>query len=176
MSITLPWMIKKQVPIRRSSDDFDSVNRLTPALEIEHLFENFLSSIPSFSTALSSMETDFWPSMDVHESEQMIEISAELPGMDEKDVKVTMSNDLLTISGEKRYEKDETKNDCRRFERRYGSFSRSIRLPTYTEFDKAEAEFKNGVLTVKLPKSAEFQKSVRSIPIKSANGGNGSNN
>ncbi|MBX9692306.1 MAG: Hsp20/alpha crystallin family protein [Cyanobacteria bacterium] len=101
------------------------------------------------------------------ETDKELLIKVELPGMTEKDLDISITGDLLTISGEKKQEKEETEKGWYRMERQYGSFSRSIPLPYEIDRDKAEALYKHGVLTVKLPKSAAQQKSAKSIAVKS---------
>jgi HSP20 family protein len=104
--------------------------------------------------------------VDVAERENEYEITAELPGMEEKDIEVNVSDDLLTIKGEKREEKEEKKKDYYVSERRYGSFQRSFSLPDGIDANKIEAKFINGVLTVILPKTPEAQKKQKKIEIK----------
>ena len=103
------------------------------------------------------------PSLEVNASDKELRVSAELPGLDEKDVEVLIDKDVLTIRGEKR---SETEDRERRFsERTYGRFERSIALPFEVEEDKAEASFQNGVLTVTLPKSARAKEKAKRIAI-----------
>jgi HSP20 family protein len=86
--------------------------------------------------------------------------------MDEKDIEVTLNNNSLTIKGEKKMEKEDKDRDYYRMERSYGSFTRTIPLPSEIETDKAEAYFKKGVLTVKIPKSAKAIEEKKKIKIK----------
>ena len=108
------------------------------------------------------------PTVDVSETDKAYEITAELPGMDEKNVEVKLANGSLTIKGEKQDEKEEKKKDYHMRERSYGSFERSFQVPDGVDADKIEANFKKGVLTVILPKSAEAQKAEKKITVKSA--------
>jgi HSP20 family protein len=108
------------------------------------------------------------PAVDLVEKEKEYEITAELPGMDEKNVEISVANGMLTIKGEKREEKEEKKKDYFLSERRYGSFRRSFRLPDGVDAGKIEAAIKNGVLKVTLPKTAEAQKPEKKIEVKSA--------
>ena len=108
------------------------------------------------------------PTVDISETDKAYEITAELPGMDEKNVEVKLANGLLTIKGEKQDEKEEKKKDYHMRERSYGSFERSFQVPDGVNADKIEANFKKGVLTVILPKSAEAQKAEKKITVKSA--------
>jgi HSP20 family protein len=100
--------------------------------------------------------------------EKAYEITAELPGMDESNIDVKVSDGTLTIKGEKKEEKEEKEKDYYLSERRYGSFQRAFAVPDGVDTDKIDAQFKNGVLTVTLPKTAEAQKSEKKIAIKKA--------
>ncbi len=106
------------------------------------------------------------PAVDVAEKDKEYEITAELPGMDQSNVEVKLSNGVLTIKGEKKEEKEEKKKDYYMSERRYGSFQRTFQVPDGVDADKVEASFKNGVLTVMLPKTPEAQKQEKKIAIK----------
>jgi HSP20 family protein len=106
------------------------------------------------------------PVVDVVEKEKEYQISAELPGLDEKDVEVSVSDDMLTIKGEKKEEKEEKAKNYYLSERRYGAFQRSFQLPSGVDAEKIEASFQKGVLTVTLPKTPEAQKKEKKIAIK----------
>lgn len=106
------------------------------------------------------------PAIDVVEKEKEYVISAELPGLDENDVDVSVSDDMLTIKGEKKEEKEEKAKNYYVAERRYGSFQRSFQLPTGVDSEKIDASFQKGVLTVTLPKTPEAQKKEKKIAIK----------
>ena len=108
------------------------------------------------------------PAVDVSETDKTYEITAELPGMDEKNVDVKFANGVLSIKGEKQDEKEEKKKDYYVRERSFGSFERTFQVPDGVDTDKIEASFKKGVLTVTLPKSAEAQKSEKKIAVKAA--------
>jgi HSP20 family protein len=105
------------------------------------------------------------PAVDVVEKDKAYEITAELPGMEEKDIEVKFADGVLSVTGEKKEEKEEKKKDWYLSERRYGSFQRAFRVPEGVDADKIEATFKNGVLTVSLPKSPEAIKREKKIPI-----------
>jgi HSP20 family protein len=98
------------------------------------------------------------PAVDFVETEEGYELTADLPGLDEKDVEVKIAGGVLTVKAEKEEEKEETKKDFHLRERRFGSFERALRMPEGVDTDKIEAHFKKGVLTVMLPKTAEAQK------------------
>jgi len=111
-------------------------------------------------------ESKWLPSVDVEENGKMITVKAEVPGMDEKDISVTLSDNVLTISGEKRQENTREESGKRYVvtERKYGSFSRSITLPEGIKADKIKASFRKGVLSVDIPKDESAQ--PRKIEIK----------
>ncbi|ENN85265.1 heat shock protein HSP20 [Rhizobium freirei PRF 81] len=140
--------------------------------EIDRLFEDFtpahwhrpfgrLSRGRTFVVATA-------PAIDVIEREHAYEISAELPGIDAKDIDVKLSNSTLTIKGEKHDVKEEKDKEYYLSERRYGSFERNFQLPEGVDTGKIEASFVNGVLTIVLPKTAEARKNERKIAIKGA--------
>jgi HSP20 family protein len=108
------------------------------------------------------------PAVDVAESEKAYEVTAELPGLDEKDVEVNVAEGRLTIKGEKQEAKEEKKKDYYLHERHFGSFERSFEIPDSVDTDKIEAAFKKGVLTVTLPKKPEAQKPAKKINVKAA--------
>ena len=108
------------------------------------------------------------PRVDVAETERAIEISAELPGMTEKDLEVSLSEHALTIKGEKREETEEKKKDFHVHERSYGRMHRTIQLPDGVDLDKAKASFKNGVLKVELPKTEQARTRVRKVEVQAS--------
>jgi HSP20 family protein len=107
----------------------------------------------------------FTPSVDVVESDNEVKVIAELPGLDDKDIDVSLSDDTLTIKGEKKHENERKGRDYYRMERAWGSFSRSVALPCEVVSDKAEAVFDKGVLTISLPKSGEAAAKSRKIKV-----------
>lgn len=108
------------------------------------------------------------PAIDIIEKDAAYEVTAELPGMDEKNIDVQVANGNLIIKGEKKEEKEEKKKDYYVHERYFGSFERSFRVPETVDSDKIESTFKKGVLTVVLPKKAQAQKPGKKIEIKAA--------
>jgi HSP20 family protein len=143
--------------------------------EIDRLFDDF--GFGSLRMPRSPFEMEpFWraaepgfakmPAVDIANTDKAYEITAELPGMDEKNVEVKLANGVLTIKGEKKEEKEEKQKDYHLSERRFGSFQRSFTLPEGIDSDKIDATFKDGVLTVTLPKTAESQKREKQIAIK----------
>ena len=108
------------------------------------------------------------PTLDVKENEKEIVVKADLPGMDEKDINLTIHNGVLSLRGEKKSEHTDQRDNYHVMERSYGSFQRSIRLPETIDEDKAEARFDKGVLTITLPKRPEMVGAQKKIEIKGA--------
>ncbi len=105
------------------------------------------------------------PAIDIVEKDKTFEVTAELPGLDAKNIELQLADGMLTIKGEKQEEKEEKTKDRYVSERRYGSFRRSLQVPGSVDVDKIEASYKSGVLTVTLPKSPEAQKKEKTIPV-----------
>lgn len=165
ISDLIPWRKKDQDLAERQQAE----NRLLDLRsQIDRLFDDFYSGNFSLSSFLRDYEGmgDFSPRMDLEESEKEITISAELPGLKPEDVDISLENNTLTISGEKRVEKEDQGKRYYRVERSYGSFSRRIPLPAEVEEDRIDASLKDGLLKVTLPKSKEAQAKSRRIPIK----------
>ena len=108
------------------------------------------------------------PAIDMSEDEKAYKISAELPGIDAKDIDVSVSGDMLVLKGEKRQEKEEKDKNYHFSERSYGSFQRAFELPESVDRNKVAADFSKGVLTVTLPKTAEAQRPAKKIEVKSS--------
>lgn len=108
----------------------------------------------------------FTPRIDVRDEDNQIKIDAELPGMSEKDVDISLSGDAIVIKGEKKQETEEKEKNYYRMERSYGSFERAIPLPADIDRNKVEASFKNGVLSITMPKTKEAVEATKKIPIK----------
>lgn len=143
---------------RESMNPFTALQR-----EIDHLFNDFTQVWPAFG---SSNVADLTPSMDVVETDKEIEITAELPGLKEKDVQVNIADNVLTIRGEKKSEKEEKDKNYRLYERSYGSFSRTLELPAGIDPDAIKATLSNGVLKVTVQKAAPSQ--VKKVEVKAA--------
>ena len=145
--------------------------------DVGRLFDNFPSTFwrspfrsPLFDAGPLWQGASSWgavPAVDVVEKDNAYEITAELPGMDEKNVEVTSSEGMLTIKGEKEESKEEKEKDYHLSERRYGSFRRTFSVPAGVDANKIEATFKKGVLTVTLPKSTDAQKKEKKIAVAS---------
>jgi HSP20 family protein len=132
--------------------------------EIDRLFEDFGRGFPSFGMREGAHE--MMPAIDVTETDGQIEVTAELPGLEEKDVDVDVADNVLTIRGEKKAEKEDKQKDYRVVERSYGSFYRAFELPPGVEPDKIKADYSKGVLKVIVPKPAPKQ--AKKIDVKSA--------
>jgi HSP20 family protein len=162
----IPWgHEKKDVSKSESGHPFFALQN-----EMNRMFDNFSKSVFDFSPVSKGMKfpTDLTPKVDVVEYENEFKVTAELPGMEEIDIDVSFSNEVLVIKGEKKEEKEEKKEDYCLTERSYGSFQRAIPLTSGIDRDKIDAKFKNGVLKVVLPKTEEAQKESKKIKI---NGG-----
>lgn len=138
---------------------FREVSRLRR--EMDRLWEDFFG--PG-RRALQPMEQIWAPALDVSESGDRVTIKAEVPGMDVKDIEISMVGDVLTIKGEKKAEKEEKGESFHIMERSYGSFSRGVRLPAPVHAEKIEATYKDGVLTITCPKKEEVK--PKAIEIK----------
>jgi HSP20 family protein len=140
--------------------------------QVDRLFHDFETGF--LQSPLHRDVDNFWrrdlafpvtPAVDIVEKDNAFEITAKLPGLDAKNIELSISDNLLTIKGEKKEEKEEKTKDRYVSERRYGSFRRSVQLPASVDAGKIEANYKSGILTVTLPKSAEAQKKQTVIPI-----------
>lgn len=130
--------------------------------EMDKLWDRFFGQRP----LAGGLAEEWLPSVDISETEDKLLIKAELPGLETKDVNVSISGDLLTIKGEKKKEKEE-KNEHHYYMERYsGSFERSFRIPVSVKADKIEAVFDKGVLKVTLPKMEEAKKKEIEIKVK----------
>jgi HSP20 family protein len=128
--------------------------------DIDRLFDDvFSGSMPTLGFGRSMMS---WPSVEVSETDREIRITADIPGMSDKDIEVRVEDGVLTLRGEKKSETDD--NDRGYSERFYGRFERRIALPSGVDHEAAKADFRNGVLTVSLPKAEEAERGRR-IPI-----------
>jgi len=133
--------------------------------EMSRLMDRFSRAFSGSEISEREEPWKFVPSVDVSETDNEIHVSAELPGMEEKDIDVSLSGNHLIIRGEKKTEKEKKDKQYYRKESSYGSFHRSIPLPTEVEEDKIEATFKKGVLKIDLPKSQEARKGRKKIEI-----------
>lgn len=131
--------------------------------EMNRLFLDFFGRTPGRRVAAEAL----WaPIMDIEETKDDIIVKAEIPGMTKDDVKIQVTGDLLTISGERKREEETKEKTYHRIERSYGQFQRMITLPSEVQSSKAKASYENGVLTIKLPKSEEVKPKEISIEVK----------
>lgn len=107
---------------------------------------------------------DWTPSLDISETKDALTVKAEIPGIDSKDISVSVDGQMLTIKGEKKHEKEEKDEQFYRTERAYGAFARTVRLPTSVDASKVTASYKNGLLTVTMPKTPGAKGNL--IPVK----------
>jgi len=142
-------------------DLFGSMRR-----EIDKVFEDF-GRRPHLPEFVSKQGSALSPRIDVGESDTAMEVTVELPGVDEKDIDVTLADNVLTIKGEKKSESTDTEKDYHVVERSYGSFMRRMRVPFNVGADNVEAHFDKGVLTVRLPKPPEVGAQATKVAIKS---------
>jgi HSP20 family protein len=148
-------------PVQRYADPFSAMRA-----EFDRVFDNFLGRGFGGFPALGRTEgMMIQPNIDVRETDKELVVEAELPGLEEKDVNVTLNNGILTLKGEKKSEREEKKDDYHLMERSFGSFQRSFRVGDMVDADKVSAAFANGVLKVTMPKKAEAVKAEKRIPI-----------
>lgn len=158
----IPWKKNRDTALAREEDN--------PLVELHQrmndLFDNFFEGwgMPSMAPAKA---WSLSPRVDVSETDDEVRVAAELPGMDEKDIEVTLENGLLTIRGQKKQEQETKKRNYHVVECSYGEFHRVIPLPVTVDEGKTEASFKKGVLTVTVPKTAEAKSRQRKIEITS---------
>lgn len=160
----IPWSRQENrlpVPVRPERDG-DSHPLLSLHREVNRLFDDVLRGFgtPAFTGLDRAVG---WPHVELAETDKELRITVELPGLDEKDVEITVEDGVLTLRGEKRSEIED--KDRGYSERSYGRFERRIGLPKSIDRDKANATFRNGVLTVTLPRTEIANENVRRIPV-----------
>jgi HSP20 family protein len=141
----VPWRREERSLAQPTGDPFNYLRS-----QINRVFDDFWGE--SWLRPLREMATGFWPQLDVTETDKEIKVSAEIPGVEPKDIDVSVEDGMLTIKGEKKYEREEKEKGNYRMERSYGSFERAIELPAEVEESKAKAEFKKGMLRLTLAK------------------------
>lgn len=162
----IPWSRQENrlpVPVSAERDRDDTTHPLLSLhREVNRLFDDVFRGfgVPSFG----GFDRGFsWPNLELAETDKELRVTAELPGLDEKDVEITVEEGVLTLRGEKRSEVDD--KDRGYSERSYGRFERRIALPRGVDREHVSATFRNGVLTVALPKTEAANENVRRIPI-----------
>lgn len=151
---------RKDVSVRKDADHPFTFFRK----EFDDLFDSFFRSVDV--KHLEPGTGSFSPRIDIVESEKEIRIKAELPGMDEKDIDVSLSGSILSIRGEKKEEKEDKGKDYYRMERSYGSFSRSVQVPADVDESKIRARMSKGVLNIILPKTEKAVEETKKIAVK----------
>lgn len=164
--------VAERAPAPQGWHPFESLRR-----EVDRLFEDFGRDLwrPAFGRPLFDIEPFMrrelaWggaPAVDIVEKDDAWEVTAEVPGMEEKDIEVTIAGGALTIKGQKQEDKEEKKKGYHLRERRFGSFERRFPLPEGVDADRSDATFRKGVLTVTLPKKPEARKPGKQIKVKS---------
>jgi HSP20 family protein len=149
----------------------ESARMLSPFEEMERRFEDL------FRRPFSLIEPSWWPRLrmpemegvsakvDIFEEGDNVVVKAEIPGLKKEDIEVNLTDDMITISGEKKKEEKVEKKDYYRVERSFGSFTRSFHLPKEVQTENAKATFKDGVLEVKVPKTEEAKKKEKKVPV-----------
>ncbi len=168
MSKLVPWR-KKNEPVsmeQRPAHPFEVLHR-----QMNDLFEDFFKDfshprLPSLWQGGSDWGV-VAPRFEVAETEKAVQVTAELPGMDEKDIEVTLDDNVLTVKGEKKQEREEKNKQFFLSERSYGQFQRVLTLPAGIEADKIKAQFKKGVLSLSIPKTAQARTEAKRIEVKS---------
>ncbi|HDQ44972.1 MAG TPA: Hsp20/alpha crystallin family protein [bacterium] len=151
---------RSEVPVRRTMDS-------SPLLDLQRgmnrMFDQFFDDFTG--SRFPESARNVYPQIDIRETDQAVEVSAELPGLEREDVDISIAADVLTIRGEKRQEKEEKNGGVRYVERTYGAFRREIPIRAEIEVEKVNAKMKNGVLTVTLPKKPESRRMARRIEV-----------
>lgn len=158
-----PFKKKGQLAVRRQDDEH-------PFFALQHrmnrMFDDFFRGFDIEPFGRFAEEGAFMPQMNINQDDKEIVVTAELPGVEEKDLDISITKDTLTIKGEKKTETEDKKKDYYRVERSYGSFSRSIAMPAGIDESKAEAELKKGVLKITILKTAQAQPQRKKIEVK----------
>jgi HSP20 family protein len=131
--------------------------------EMDRLFNRFFDLRPS---ELDLTEGEWLPLVDVSETGKEVLVNAEVPGMDPKDIDISLSGNMLTLKGERKHEEEKRGESFHRIERSYGAFTRTIQLPAEVDSTEVDATYKDGVLKIRMPKTKE--ESVKKIEVKTA--------
>lgn len=157
-------MMSLVVPRRSRRSAFPALRGVR---SFDDLFDNFWcgfeTAVPAWS--IGKKAPAFTPRVNVRETDEEIVVSAELPGLEEQDFEISLEEDVLTLKGEKRSEHEEKREGFHHVETTSGSFERRLRLPCEVDADAVKATYKNGVVTVVLPKGPEDRPEVRRVPI-----------
>lgn len=163
MKALLPWNRSKNLAVRQETDPFMALRR-----EMNRLFDTFYASpfgLVPFENMLAP-QADFMPQVDISETDKEITITAELPGIDDKDIEVSVAKNMISISGKKEVEKTDKGRNYYHVERSYGTFYRDIPLRAEVDEDKVEARFDKGVLTITAPKLSLGAGGAKRVQVK----------
>jgi HSP20 family protein len=159
MTDLIPWTRGRGNELQRATPDpFFNLQR-----EINRVFDDTWRGLDLASTR-HGRDPLGWPSIELQEDDKQLTVVAELPGMDEKDIEVMLENDVLVLRGERRSEREDANRQFS--ERYYGRFERHIALPVEVQADKIDAQYRNGLLTVAMPKAENARSRARRIPIR----------
>lgn len=161
----IPWG-RREPAASRQDDDSHPVASLQR--EMNRVFDSFWNRFERPSAAVDGGFGLGFPRTDVVETDNSVEVTVEVPGLDENEIEVSLAGDVLTVKGEKNAERQEDRKGWYLSERSYGAFYRAVPLPPGVATDGARAGLRNGVLTVSLPKTAEAQAKVKKIDVKAA--------
>jgi HSP20 family protein len=164
----IPWKKKNhEVEVVKPHDDPTFGLTRSMADMVNDLFRSFDEEMGGF---LSRRDTgwDTFPQVDISETDQDVTVSADFPGLSEKDIKVELDGDYLILKGERKHEHEDKKKNYHRIERSYGSFHRTVALPEGTDPENVNASFKNGELKVRIAKLPDAKKSSRRIEVNAA--------
>ncbi|MFQ5496124.1 MAG: Hsp20/alpha crystallin family protein [Phycisphaerae bacterium] len=159
----IPWRSKRSAAVKESSVE-PNISRFRREMDrmFDRFFEDPFGAIREPLTAI-----DGWrPSLDVVESDKEVIVTAEVPGVDPKDLEITCSGNVLRLAGQKRESTEENRDGCYRAERRFGMFRRNLPLPSGVDTDKVSAEQVNGVLTIRIPKRSSA--TPKRVPVKAS--------
>jgi len=133
------------------------ISRLDPFREMNTLQSNLNRIFQDYGRGSDELLTSgtFVPPVDIYEDDHNLVLKMEVPGVDEKDIQITLENNTLTVRGERKFEQDVKEENFHRIERRYGSFTRSFSLPNTVDSENVNAHYENGILSIQLPKRAE---------------------
>ena len=154
----IPWSRNRNVPAPQQTDPFVTFRR-----EMDRLFDNFFRGFDLPMTGTPGWSVGGWPHVEISETDNEVKLVAELPGMEQKDIELTLHEGMLTLKGEKKSENSGAVYS----ERWHGQFERTVQLGPDVDPEKINAEFKNGVLTVTVGKRPEAQRQVKRIEINS---------
>lgn len=157
----LPFSGRGSALARETDGPFYALQR-----DVNRVFDEMYRGMLGAPAASGAASTTAWaPDLDVKETDNEVVVSVDLPGMEEKDVEIALRDDMLTVRGERKAEKTEKNENWQVVERSYGAFYRAVALPFEPDAGKAQATFEKGVLTIRIPKSAEVKATERKIPI-----------